>query len=344
MRSPFHLLLLPCLAVPGLASPRQELGPLPAEIFSAEFSDLVPTRWGSLFGHAPGELRRGLQSGKLPQPATPPQRAVYVHWETSAENDGISRRTSFWTEEQLARCPQLDVDARHLWRCEEQRFAVEYDVSAVCALGNDGLLVAGLDSEGVTVLEEWRLRWPERMPHPKPTGTGVRTAVAVVHPELDLVRRIPVDPNALRGGVHGLIELHVPHGMERAALVQLRGSYDLLRVELASGAHARVASALAPAAALEIAPPSEALEVNAQASALVIPALGNSSRRFTRAQRRHDGSVVYLLEETAWRCSRVARYSYYLALTDNEGDGLIDGHTLRRPCEDDGTRPAAPTR
>lgn len=173
------------------------------------------------------------------------------------------------------------------------------------------MLVAGLDAEGAAVLELWSLRWPDPMPGPAADPVSGYRAVEVAFPELDEVRRIPVDALAVQGGVHGLIELAGPPELGPRALVRHGARGEIHTLDLASGGLTLLASADAPGGRLG-----------------EIAELADSRLRFLRAGVHRSAGQAYVLGPPPAFCARGAASHRYLVLLDGDRDGQLDLHVV----------------
>jgi len=181
-----------------------------------------------------GKLRMGLQAGVVS--AIGRERCVNVLWTASA----IANQEPDYSLE-------VDFANRAIGGAKattrNQMVGTNFFPTAFGKLSDSEVLVAGIRSSGVTVVQRWTLVWPPQMPSPTQDVESGLTSVEVVFPTIER-SNVFVGP-ALSGRryVTGINSLRRLAGAPTQALIQfLQPDNDVMVMDLSSGGFELLAS------------------------------------------------------------------------------------------------------
>lgn len=242
-----------------------------------------------------GRLRNGFQSGEVRANAI--ARTITIEWTASAlENQ----------EPNYALVPNFSDSALGdaAVSCDSQLFATNYYPTACGKLSNFAVLIAGIKTNGSTIIQRWDIIWPEM---PAPTidpGTGlsqVDVAFATVQKTTLYTGSIFASPKYI-SGICGLRR----QGDPVSALVQFCEPNDIMAFDLTAKTLSLVASETNPLGALG-----------------TLQSLSEKNYRGISVRERSPGGYLYEFS----RNNRIALPSAapILILVDNNKDGVVDG-------------------
>ncbi len=238
-------------------------------------------------------LRKGFQKGLLFTDTS--QKQVRLMWAAGATVNQPEHRNYI---------PSLEASEPMPTAMAESLFATRYYPNAICRLGSDRVLVAGVTSGEGTVIERWDFTWPDPMQAPSTDeNTGI-TKVDVVEPARSAVNLLYRKKPAQGHYVRALCELQKESQASTHALVMWDddGSIDL--IDLESGAITSLASG------------------SGGSASLVIPVLETVRYNQIAAHERIDLGYVYELYYTV-HGRRVSTWPLTVLL-DLDRDGVID--------------------
>lgn len=279
------------------------LGLMPA-ISAAQSFSLADVPVALRLKSSPNQMRRGFQSGGVPF-LRAESRQVEIHWQACGLLNGAAPvdMSNFDL--------QTDSVDGHVWHYGTQPLAVRYYPTAVCVVGDDTLVVAGINDHGHTIIEKWVFVWPQPMPGKVSSPTTGLTGVNVVLPIRQTVKVLYSGDVLGKKYVRNLAPVQVVSGTPTSILVQFHDSSDVYSMALSDGAHTLIAGSAGGGGVLG-----------------AIPALSVGAHHYLKAMDHKTLGFIYRFEP-GMRYARPGPMQLvhsFIILQDADRDGAIESH------------------